>query len=1217
MQLAMLANVQEQVRSLRLQLAQAHAALEASEEVASSLRYDLSKLQQWAVSESASELDTLPSPHKLPEILGVGYSPTERTRTLWNHFHRAFDAVTSITGGDHKKTAQLFAYASQRLSLTNSAATDKQRANQSAIVESLREFFTSARERTGDGRPPRKLAQCVQVVLAAVARAPELGGVSMAAVANELALGPQGVSKLSARCDAADAFIFDLAYDGLFDARSKVRSDAYSQEQIDWIVSECWLSDDFTRESEQKKHEVYDPHSRQKDRKHHRLRWLEYPLGEFYQRCKERAAAKAIQAGWEDFSPSKWTIAKHRPFWVKDATRDVCLCRYHLEFDLLAKGLTTLRRAIKCPNDCEACKNCPPLTTGLALRAALTCPRPDGASFDAVACVKGTCAACSDLRLLGKIMCPTRREAAKSHDLSWERYLKKHDGQDKATGEDRYKHDFFEQRGTGDELFQQIGACLKTFNPHHDLAKCQDLDWSYLKQYFPHRSFVSVQDFSENFHHVVRFEPQSKYYQQVDSTLYMVVVRYHLDDATRMPTAERDALRAAYEAVGLPPIIKETLAFVSADRQHDNAFVRHVNDKYVVPYMQSLGEFDTHYARSDGCKGQFKQAAHFDWVSRRKAETGVRTDWSFFCSCHGKCDCDPEGGAIKNTAAAFENHGAIDGMRVQAKLPDAAALTKWCNEGSPADSPHGWHAGMRYPQLPLLSRLKAGHSGALYRRTCFNVPTTGPMAISRTYAEVKLEGSACMHSFVDMGQPGVIRWRERSCHTKGCSNCFNGQASASGCLADSERYGPTEAVRLSYPAKPESSLSRVLKSMESKSVNDMLREAAVGEIVCISLPDRPHEPWMIGELQHAPLPATEADVAEAKALGFTVKVGASVLRLTKYEPFEFGSRKFIQTKVPLVVPSGRLRRHQLLSNEPRPRLTAKMKAESRFCDTTFELKEADLRAIVALVTSERGTIGDFKVDSILDHRIVVQRGKPVDQFKTKWAGWDRCEDLTWEPLAHFKASSQSAQKIIPQFGMHSNTKSAIGPDRLTRSSHFLSADWDTTLRVRLTLRVAMHSFLRKPLLLPLLLKLQRHRVLPQVQLNPQQKMQRWQWGASQVSKQPSNKQSWQPSSKHSWTGRKWLPSRLHSKRQLLLLLLALPTLLALLLVLLALPALPTQALPTQALPTLLALLLTLPLHQPLPTLQPTNQLKELRRLLCAMIRLAICSPWPNSLSVLL
>ena len=115
----------------------------------------------------------------------------------------------------------------------------------------------------------------------------------------------------------------------------------------------------------------------------------------------------------------------------------------------------------------------------------------------------------------------------------------------------------------------------------------------------------------------------------------MVVVRYHLDDATAMPPAEREALRSAFIEAKLPPIVVETLAFVSADLKHDNAFVRHVNDKYVVPYMQSLGNFNTHYARSDGCKGQFKQAAHFDWVSRRQSETGMRTDWSFFCSCHG------------------------------------------------------------------------------------------------------------------------------------------------------------------------------------------------------------------------------------------------------------------------------------------------------------------------------------------------------------------------------------------------------------------------------------------------------------------------------------------------------------------------------------------------------------------------------------------------------
>ena len=310
-------------------------------------------------------------------------------------------------------------------------------------------------------------------------------------------------------------------------------------------------------------------------------------------------------------------------------------------------------------------------------------------------------------------------------------------------------------------------------------------------------------------------------------------------------------------------------------------------------------------------------------------------------------------------------------MRVQAKLPDAAALSRWCNEGSAADSAHGYHPGMRYPQLPLLTRLKAGHVGALYRRTCFNVPTTGPMAVVRTYADVKLAGSARMHSFVDIGKPGMIRWRERSCHRKGCDNCWQGEASA-GCTSDAkERCGASAIQHLAFPAKPESSLARTLKSMASKSVNDMLSDASAGQMVCVSIPDQPHEPWMLGMLKGGVAPAAVTDVTEARALGFTVKEGAMVLRMSKFEPFEVGSRRFIETKVQIVVPAGRLRRHQLQSNEPPPRLSSKMRADSRFLDNTFELKEADLRAIVALVMSEKGTIGEFRVQSILDYSIVL------------------------------------------------------------------------------------------------------------------------------------------------------------------------------------------------------------------------------------------------------
>eukprot|EP00966_Prymnesium_polylepis_P255455 5902185-Prymnesium_polylepis.2 len=49
----------------------------------------------------------------------------------------------------------------------------------------------------------------------------------------------------------------------------------------------------------------------------------------------------------------------------------------------------------------------------------------------------------------------------------------------------------------------------------------------------------------------------------------------------------------------------------------------------------------------------------------------------------------------------------------------------------------------------------------------------GPQAVSRSYKEVTLEGSAKMHSFVDIGKQDSIPWREWSCHR--CASCFEGK----------------------------------------------------------------------------------------------------------------------------------------------------------------------------------------------------------------------------------------------------------------------------------------------------------------------------------------------------------------------------------------------------------------------------------------------------------
>ena len=93
----------------------------------------------------------------------------------------------------------------------------------------------------------------------------------------------------------------------------------------------------------------------------------------------------------------------------------------------------------------------------------------------------------------------------------------------------------------------------------------------------------------------------------------------------------------------------------------------------------------------------------------------------------------------------------------------------------------------------------------------------------------------------------------------------------------------------------------------------MLSELTEGQMLVVFIKGSPHEPWMLGTLKGAgPTAATAADVAAAKELHFTIKEGAAVLRLQKYEAFEVGSRRFVACKsVEVVVPTSALRRHRL------------------------------------------------------------------------------------------------------------------------------------------------------------------------------------------------------------------------------------------------------------------------------------------------------------------
>ena len=81
------------------------------------------------------------------------------------------DALMDVTNGDLLKARQLFDYAAKKIT-PNDNADERRLANtHNAIVTALRAWCTKACEVQGNGRPVKKLAQAMQVVLTAIASA--------------------------------------------------------------------------------------------------------------------------------------------------------------------------------------------------------------------------------------------------------------------------------------------------------------------------------------------------------------------------------------------------------------------------------------------------------------------------------------------------------------------------------------------------------------------------------------------------------------------------------------------------------------------------------------------------------------------------------------------------------------------------------------------------------------------------------------------------------------------------------------------------------------------------------------------------------------------------------------------------------------------------------------------------------------------------------------
>lgn len=103
--------------------------------------------------------------------------------------------------------------------------------------------------------------------------------------------------------------------------------------------------------------------------------------------------------------------------------------------------------------------------------------------------------------------------------------------------------------------------------------------------------------------HLPRFEHQSRYFCQVQTTIVPVVLMFQTEDVTNISPSERDELIELFSELKLPNVTTEIHYLISSEMPHDNLFVQKGLDVHILSYIKELAPHTTTlHIRSDGCK---------------------------------------------------------------------------------------------------------------------------------------------------------------------------------------------------------------------------------------------------------------------------------------------------------------------------------------------------------------------------------------------------------------------------------------------------------------------------------------------------------------------------------------------------------------------------------------------------------------------------------------
>ena len=202
--------------------------------------------------------------------------------------------------------------------------------------------------------------------------------------------------------------------------------------------------------------------------------------------------------------------------------------------------------------------------------------------------------------------------------------------------------------GTLEELIHQYVRDVLQMRQHLFHLEWQWLQYGECVDNLQEGEVVFVIDFAKNYNHQGTDEPQSAHWDQMQSMMHLVVVKYKCQCGKTMTD--------------------EIIHFTS-DLKHDAYAVEEFEKKTIEHLKAKSIGIKCIYEWSDNCPAQYKSRIPFRILSK----SNISIVWSFFCEKHGKSAAD---GLIGRTSQFLYTAVCTNNT----EIPDTEALYKFCME---------------------------------------------------------------------------------------------------------------------------------------------------------------------------------------------------------------------------------------------------------------------------------------------------------------------------------------------------------------------------------------------------------------------------------------------------------------------------------------------------------------------------------------------------------